>query len=142
MAELTINQERAIELLLTGKNQREAAETVGVTPQTVTAWMKKPVFSEALQTGREELRRQLRAKRRQLLEKNFDLLDKALDAVDVTSQDLDLVKLTSAVVKLSDQIRQEFDDLPTTENTISIEVWKAGLEERRKAWDQPDATAK
>ena len=118
MSKLTINQEKAIELILAGKSKKEAAETVGVTPQTVTAWLKKPAFSEALEAGREEMRQLWRGKRRQLLEKNFTLLDQALGNVDVTSQDLDLVKLTNAVAKMADQIRAEYGDMPTNKHQI------------------------
>ena len=120
MSELTVNQEKAIELILAGQNQKETAKSVGVTARTVRGWMAKPAFSEALEAGREELRQEWRVKRRQLLGKTFNLLDEALETIDVTAQEQDIVKLANAVAKMSDQIRTEYGDLPTKKAEIGV----------------------
>ena len=44
MADLTPKQQEAAALMASGQTQRQAAEAVGVSPQTLTAWSKKEDF--------------------------------------------------------------------------------------------------
>lgn len=53
---LTIEQQKAIETLLTGASDREAAEAVGVNRETVTKWrLYHPAFQAELNYRRQEL---------------------------------------------------------------------------------------
>ncbi|GAO23530.1 hypothetical protein ALISP_3350 [Alicycliphilus sp. B1] len=49
MADLTPKQQEAAALIASGKTQRQAAEAVGVSPQTLTAWSKKEDFQRHVQ---------------------------------------------------------------------------------------------
>ena len=49
MADLTPKQQEAAALIASGKTQRQAAEAVGVSPQTLTAWAKKEDFQRHVQ---------------------------------------------------------------------------------------------
>ena len=54
--ELTIAQQNAVDLLITGATDQEAAEAVGVTRQTVCGWHHtNPYFQAALNRRRQEL---------------------------------------------------------------------------------------
>lgn len=49
MADLTPKQQQAASLIASGKTQRQAAEAVGVSPQTLTAWAKNEAFKSHVQ---------------------------------------------------------------------------------------------
>ena len=49
MADLTPKQQEAAALVASGKTQRQAAEAVGVSPQTLTAWAKSEAFKSQVQ---------------------------------------------------------------------------------------------
>ena len=49
MADLTPKQQEAAALIASGKTQRQAAEAVGVSPQTLTAWAKNEAFKRQVQ---------------------------------------------------------------------------------------------
>ena len=49
------HQDRALELLLTGKTTLEAATAVGVDPRTVRRWKKDPTFAQELSELRQEV---------------------------------------------------------------------------------------
>ena len=49
MADLTPKQQEAAALIASGKTQRQAAEAVGVSSQTLTAWAKKEDFQRHVQ---------------------------------------------------------------------------------------------
>ena len=49
MADLTPKQQEAAALVASGKTQRQAAEAVGVSPQTLTAWAKNEAFKSQVQ---------------------------------------------------------------------------------------------
>lgn len=49
MADLTPKQQEAAALIASGKTQRQAAEAVGASPQTLTAWAKKEDFQRHVQ---------------------------------------------------------------------------------------------
>ena len=49
MADLTPKQQEAAALVASGKTQRQAAEAVGVSPHTLTAWAKNEAFKSQVQ---------------------------------------------------------------------------------------------
>ena len=49
MPTLTPKQQEAAALVASGKTQRQAAEAVGVSPQTLTAWAKNEAFKRQVQ---------------------------------------------------------------------------------------------
>lgn len=49
MPTLTPKQQEAAALVASGKTQRQAAEAVGVSPQTLTAWAKNEAFKSQVQ---------------------------------------------------------------------------------------------
>ena len=84
--QLTVQQENAIDLLILGQSDREAAEAVGVARQTVTGWRNEnPDFVAELNRRRQEVwgsqveqLRQLVAKAVQVLAEDLEDDDKAL----------------------------------------------------------------
>lgn len=48
MTTLTPRQHEAAQLIASGKSQARAAKAVGVSPQTMNAWFKKPDFMEVV----------------------------------------------------------------------------------------------
>jgi len=77
---LSIEQENAIELLLCGKSDREVAEAVGVTRQTVWEWRNRnPEFIAALNARRQEVWGSHVERLRQLVTKAIDVLEENLD---------------------------------------------------------------
>ncbi|MBN9429463.1 MAG: helix-turn-helix domain-containing protein [Burkholderiales bacterium] len=46
---LTPKQNQAVSLIAAGKSQRQVAEEIGVSPQTITAWVHLPAFQDQLE---------------------------------------------------------------------------------------------
>ena len=63
------HQDRALELLLTGKTTLEAAALVGVDPRTVRRWKKEPAFAEELSELRQEIHDEIMLRAMALVEK-------------------------------------------------------------------------
>lgn len=77
---LSIDQQRALELLLSGNNDRETAEEVGVARATVTKWrLYHPVFKAELNRRRLELYQVGNLKLQQLIPKALKALEKAVE---------------------------------------------------------------
>lgn len=51
VSELTPKQQRAIEALVQGKTNQEAAAAAGVNRKTITRWLQQPEFQTALRTA-------------------------------------------------------------------------------------------
>jgi hypothetical protein len=82
--ELSIAQRNAIDLLVYGKPDREVAEAIGVTRETVTRWRNEnPYFIVELNRKRQELWSAAHDKLRGLVGKAVEALEKALDDGDV-----------------------------------------------------------
>jgi hypothetical protein len=80
---ISVKQERAIEALLKGETQTEAAEIAGVTRQTVNGWARwHPGFIAALNSRRLEIAQAHDNRLRQLLSRSMDVLENALDEGD------------------------------------------------------------
>lgn len=77
---LTIQQQNAIDLLVTGKTDQAVADAVGVSRPTVTSWrLYDPHFEAELNRRRKEVWGASADRIRALLPKAFDTLEKAID---------------------------------------------------------------
>lgn len=80
---LSIEQLNAIDLLVMGKCDREVAEAVGVSRQTVTGWrLYNPYFQAELNRRRKEIWGAAVDRFRSLLLKSLDTVERALDEGD------------------------------------------------------------
>ncbi len=81
---LSVSQENAVDLLATGANDRETAESVGVSRQTVNGWRGHPVFAAVLNARRAEIWGGSGDRLRALLPKALDCIEGAItgDAPD------------------------------------------------------------
>jgi hypothetical protein len=88
---LSIQQRNAIDLFLTGKNDRQVAEFVGVERVTVNNWRnRKPEFIEELNRRRHELFEGEMDRLRSLISSSVDALTECINSPD------ERVKLTAA----------------------------------------------
>ena len=88
---LSIQQKNAIDLLLTGKNDRQVAEFVGVERVTVNNWRnRKPEFIDELNRRRYELFEDEMDRLRSLISASVDALTECINSTD------ERVKLTAA----------------------------------------------
>ena len=89
MSDLTAKQQQAITLLASGKSQRQTAKAVGVSPQTITAWMKLDAFQKGLDgllsTVEAESTQLLRSQRLKAVGALTDLLDSKTPAVKLAA---------------------------------------------------------
>jgi hypothetical protein len=91
---LSVEQENAIDLLLTGKPDREVAEQTGVTRWTVQGWRTShPLFMATLAQRRETLFSGAVDRMRSLLSKALDNITGAIESGDVSAS-FALVKAT------------------------------------------------
>lgn len=85
----TAKQQQAITLLASGKSQRQTAKAVGVSPQTITAWMKLDGFQKGLDgllsTVEAESTQLLRSQRLKAVDALTDLLDSKTPAVKLAA---------------------------------------------------------
>jgi Homeodomain-like domain len=78
--ELSLEQLNAIDLLVTGKSDREVAEVVGVSRQTVCGWrLYDPSFQAELNRRRKEVWGAAADRLRSLLPKALEVLERELD---------------------------------------------------------------
>lgn len=89
MTTLTAKQQQAITLLASGKSQRQTAKAVGVSAQTITAWMKLDAFQKGLDgllsTVEAESTQLLRSQRLRAVDALTDLLDSKTPAVKLAA---------------------------------------------------------
>jgi hypothetical protein len=78
--ELSPSQLLAIEILLTGKRDREVADMVGVTRQTINEWRRSSQFADELDRRRRELFVESHKRLQQLSEKSISVLEANLDS--------------------------------------------------------------
>jgi hypothetical protein len=124
---LTIEQENALDLLVTGASDRAVGEQVGVARETVTRWRANPFFSAALNRRRQELWASHTERLRAMVGGALDTLEKAVGAGDR--------KVALAVLKAAD-LGAGFPSGPTDAEEIlraEAEGW-AKAQERRE-WD-------
>jgi hypothetical protein len=78
--ELTIEQLNAIDLLVTGQSDREVAEAVGVSRQTICGWrLYDPYFRAELNKRRKEIWGESVDRLRSMLPKALEVLERELD---------------------------------------------------------------
>jgi len=81
--QLSIEQQNAIDLLIQGKSDRETAELVGVTRQTVTGWRNEhALFAAELNQHRQEVWGSQVERLRGLVSKAVDTIEANLDSED------------------------------------------------------------
>lgn len=81
--QLSLEQENAIDLLIQGKSDREVAEAVKVSRQTVNQWRNHDaVFVSALNARRQEIWGSQSERLRSLVKKAVDVLEADLDSDD------------------------------------------------------------
>jgi hypothetical protein len=95
---LSIGQMNAIDLLITGASDREVAEKIGISRQTVTNWrLYHPAFQAELGRRREEVWGLSADKMRTLLPRALAILEETFD----NPQNPDRLKLAVEIVKQS-----------------------------------------
>jgi hypothetical protein len=75
-------QERAITLLISGTGVTETAKEVGVSRQTLYAWMKDSKFAAARNQWHDEMREEGKSLLHQMIKKAAGAVDKALESGD------------------------------------------------------------
>jgi hypothetical protein len=91
---LSIEQENAVELLLTGKSDREVAEAVGVTRWTVQQWRTShPIVMATIEQRRAELWGTTGERLRALMAKAVDNLQASVEGADLKAS-IELLKIT------------------------------------------------
>jgi len=82
--EISPEQERAIELLIAGKTDKETAEEIGVSRQTVNDWQRlDPSFMAEFNRRRKAIWESQAERLRNLVSKAITVVEKALDEGDV-----------------------------------------------------------
>jgi len=89
---LTEKHHQAIVLLVTGSSSKEAAETIGVAPETLSRWRQDVYFRAELNGILLETKESVRDRLRFLCGKSLDTIESVMDAPDVPAKD----KLTAA----------------------------------------------
>jgi transcriptional regulator with XRE-family HTH domain len=77
---LSHSQNLAIEILLTGKRDREVADMVGTSRQTINEWRRNSQFSDELDRRRRELFAETHKRLQQLSDKALNVLETNLDS--------------------------------------------------------------
>lgn len=136
MSTLTPRQLQAVQLIASGQSQRQAAKTVGVSPQTMNAWVQQPMFTEKVQAlignAHQSTVTMLQGQRVRAMEVLSTLLDTAPPAVKLQAIRL-VLEATNALPSLPasaqdappDQLRialSDAHDLLNAEGIFSKEV--------------------
>ncbi len=83
LTRLGVEQQTALESLLTGKSIAETARSAGVSRMTIWRWMKHdPAFRAAYNQWHDQLQESCRSRLHALTDKATDALEKALEAGD------------------------------------------------------------
>jgi hypothetical protein len=123
---LSIEQQNAIDLLITGISDREVAEKVGVVRQTVTKWRSfHPEFIAELGRRREEVWGFSADKIRSLLPRAIEVVEQTID----DPQNPDRLKLAVEILKQSGiigtfKIQQVTDAMRIIEQQTPNSSWK------------------
>jgi hypothetical protein len=115
---LTAQQELAVDLLAMGKTVTEAADSLGVTRQTVSEWRNRnPAFEAALNERRKELWSGMSDRLRALLPNALGVLEQSIERGDV--------KAAIAVLRAAG-----LHGLSAPEGPATVEDAETGLRER------------
>lgn len=131
---LTAKQLVAIDCLLMGKTDREAAEVAGVNRVTITKWrLYDPYFQAELNRRRAEIWNAAVDRLRNLILKALDVVEKSLDQGDVKTA-LEIVKMSGLDMTKPGGDLGTYGIGPTEAEEIVEELVTA---EKRKAWLKP-----
>lgn len=136
--DLSVEQQNAIPLVLSGKSDREIAEAVGVARETVTRWRNSdPLFISSVNYERRVLWDFGRDKVLTLQRKALDVLEKALDVNDINA--------ALAFLKMSNCTDVKYDDWESDDNPDSVlmhlcmqEAQEQYLEDKREKHAETD----
>lgn len=107
MAKLTSKQEKTITALLSASNIRDAAQTVGITEQTIHRWLKEDGFNDAYLMARREAYQQGIAYAQRKVSAAMDALCAVME--DSQAKGSERVSAAKAVIEFAGR-GIEFDD--------------------------------
>jgi hypothetical protein len=123
---LTPQQELAVDLLATGKTISEAANSIGVSRQTVSEWRNQdPVFEAALNERRQELWSGMSDRLRALLPKAISVLEESIERGDI--------RVAVAVLRATGLHGLSAPEGPTTPEDAETEARKREATRRNQA---------
>ncbi len=125
--QLSEKQLMAIDLILSGKVDREVAEAVGVSRSTISDWRNgNYVFQAELNKRRREIQEAGREKLRRIRNKALDTVEKAIEEGDVKTA-LEILRLTGIE---QEDLKAIGSDNPETleEQRRDAEEWSRKLE--------------
>jgi hypothetical protein len=126
---LSVEQENAIDVLLTGKTDRETAEAVGVSRWTVQQWRTQhPLFRATLEQKRAEVWRGAQEKLRSLLRRAVENLGAAVEAGDLKAS-VELLKAVGMYGNGTMNTIGEQDPLKVIEAQAAAQVKAEGISE-------------
>jgi hypothetical protein len=126
--DLSIKQRNAIDLLMSGKNDRETAEAIRVNRVTVTRWrLNDPVFQAALNVRRKEIFGAGADRLLALVPRALDILQEEMNRPDNPHR----ARLALRVLELAG-IRNATPDGKTSPEEIVEDMVKSRLAERKK----------
>jgi Homeodomain-like domain len=126
---LTIEQENAIDLLITGRSDRDTAEAVGVNRMTVWQWRREhPVFMAALERRRAEVWRQPQERLRALLSKAVENLAAAVEDGDLKAS-IEVLKAVGMYGNATMNAIHQQDPEPLIAQEAERRVRREGLSE-------------
>jgi DNA-binding CsgD family transcriptional regulator len=132
---LTPEQLNAIDLLIFGKTDKEVAETLGIGRNTISKWYKNAFFIAELNSRREALWVDSKARLKSLVHEAVNVLTNGLHSSD------EKIAITAAVhilktVGLYGEVKQDFG--PTSPEEA---VWRQAVRKRRDSYlaIRPDA---
>ncbi|MDD2541057.1 MAG: phBC6A51 family helix-turn-helix protein [Desulfuromonadaceae bacterium] len=120
-ADLVIQKQRAIQLLLEGKAVVQVAEEIGVDRTTVYRWLKEPSFIAERNRQANELRDAAQSRLRALISKSVDVVERQLEAGNL--------KAALAVLKSTGMMALDKPDTETDEGRlVKREVEKLAMD--------------
>jgi hypothetical protein len=126
--ELSEQQITAIESLISGSTKLAAAKLVGVTPQTLSAWLRSPEFVAQLNSRRKDVHAANTERMRGMATKALDVVEQALESeseqlrLKAAGQVLKALKLADiappAGAETAEQVEQEQRELALWDFTL------------------------
>ena len=123
MADLTPKQHEAAALIASGKTQRQAAEAVGVSPQTLTAWSKKEDFQRHVQALLQPAHEGVQTALQGLHQRAAEVLASLLETAPPATK-LQAIRLIFEINKATP---------PAQDAASSVSVWPTHIDRRRRS---------